>query len=343
MKDIIKVSLVIIGTMIGAGFASGQEIGLFFNRYGIVGLVGIIVSSILTGLIINKVFSILQKKQIHTYSELLALLSKNSKMNKIIQIIILLFLLISFYIMVAGFCAYFVQEWKIPIIIPAILMAVLCYITFHKDIQGVLSVNNILMPLLILFVFYLGSKNLHFSVTFFTQKANLQIENTWIRGLFSSILYASYNSILLIPILIELSPYMDTKSKIKRISFNCSIVLGVLGVLLYCLLLRGNGYIQAVELPMLQIVKEFGKIYPWIYGLVIIAAIFTSCISAGYGFLTNIATTPKTYQKFAILLCTTAILIAPIGFSNLVTTTYPFFGILGLVQIFLLFKYNVSN
>ena len=52
MKDIIKVSLVIIGTMIGAGFASGQEIGLFFNRYGIVGLIGIIVSSILTGLII---------------------------------------------------------------------------------------------------------------------------------------------------------------------------------------------------------------------------------------------------------------------------------------------------
>ena len=87
MKDIIKVSLVIIGTMIGAGFASGQEIGLFFNRYGIVGLIGIIVSSILTGLIINKVFSILQKKQIHTYSELLALtLHKNGKCQLLFQL-----------------------------------------------------------------------------------------------------------------------------------------------------------------------------------------------------------------------------------------------------------------
>lgn len=340
MKDIIKVSLVIIGTMIGAGFASGQEIQLFFNRYGMIGIVGIFISSILTGLIIYKVFSILQKKQIHTYSELLTIISPNTKMNKIIQIIILLFLLISFYIMVAGFCAYFTQEWKIPIFIPAVLMAVLCYITFHKNIQGVLSVNNFLMPLLILFVFYLGSKNTSFSIAFFTQKANLQIENTWISGLFSSILYASYNSILLIPILIELSPYMNTKKKIKRTSLSCSIILGTLGILLYCLLLRGNGYIQAVELPMLQIVKEFGKIYPWIYGFVIIAAIFTSCISAGYSFLTNIAKLPKTYQKLAILLCATSILIAPIGFSNLVTTSYPFFGILGLAQIFLLFKYN---
>ena len=31
MKDILKTIFVIIGTMIGAGFASGQEIYLFFN------------------------------------------------------------------------------------------------------------------------------------------------------------------------------------------------------------------------------------------------------------------------------------------------------------------------
>ena len=33
MRDILKTIFVIIGTMIGAGFASGQEIYLFFNRY----------------------------------------------------------------------------------------------------------------------------------------------------------------------------------------------------------------------------------------------------------------------------------------------------------------------
>ncbi len=39
MRDIIKVSFVIIGTMIGAGFASGQEISAFFNSYGIKGII----------------------------------------------------------------------------------------------------------------------------------------------------------------------------------------------------------------------------------------------------------------------------------------------------------------
>ncbi len=33
--NIQKTTFVIIGTIIGAGFASGQEIYIFFNRYGI--------------------------------------------------------------------------------------------------------------------------------------------------------------------------------------------------------------------------------------------------------------------------------------------------------------------
>ncbi len=34
IKNICKITFVIIGTIIGAGFASGQEIYTFFNKYG---------------------------------------------------------------------------------------------------------------------------------------------------------------------------------------------------------------------------------------------------------------------------------------------------------------------
>ena len=52
MKNVIKVIMVIIGTLIGAGFASGREIYLFFLKYGKLGQIGIIVSGIFTSLII---------------------------------------------------------------------------------------------------------------------------------------------------------------------------------------------------------------------------------------------------------------------------------------------------
>lgn len=66
MRDILKTIFVIIGTMIGAGFASGQEIYLFFNRYGTMGILGLIISCTLAGIIIYKVFQIVKiKKYIH--------------------------------------------------------------------------------------------------------------------------------------------------------------------------------------------------------------------------------------------------------------------------------------
>ena len=60
IKNVCKATFVIIGTIIGAGFASGQEIYIFFNRYGIQGLLGLILSMILIGIITHKTFKEMQ-------------------------------------------------------------------------------------------------------------------------------------------------------------------------------------------------------------------------------------------------------------------------------------------
>ena len=43
IKSISKIIFVVIGALIGAGFASGQEIYVFFYSYGIKGFIGIII------------------------------------------------------------------------------------------------------------------------------------------------------------------------------------------------------------------------------------------------------------------------------------------------------------
>ena len=45
--EIMKVVFVIIGTFVGAGLASGQEVQTFFFCYGIKGMIGIVISSML--------------------------------------------------------------------------------------------------------------------------------------------------------------------------------------------------------------------------------------------------------------------------------------------------------
>lgn len=329
MKDILKTILVIIGTMIGAGFASGQEIYLFFNKYGTIGALGMVISCAITGVVIYKVLNIVKNKNIHTYSQFLEAINSNKKINKIMQLMIQVFLLVSFYIMVAGFSAYFNQEFEILIYIPAIIMAILCYITFANDTKGIVYINTILIPFLCVFIWYLGIKNFDFTIMYFENNININYQFGW---LFSGILYASYNSILLVPILIELGNYMNEKGKIKRVSIWCGIILAILGLILFFLLLRGGNYIKNLELPMIQITKDFSNIHSIIYGVVILIAIFTTAVSSGYGFLKNLP--DKKYKMATLIICATSVLVVPIGFSNLVNLLYPIFGVLGLIQIF---------
>lgn len=85
----------------------GKEIDLFFGQYGLNGIVGMIISSCFMGFIIWLVLKFVNKKQITQYQEFSDLLTKHKQIREIIQIGMNLFLLISFYIMIAGFSAYF--------------------------------------------------------------------------------------------------------------------------------------------------------------------------------------------------------------------------------------------
>lgn len=95
----------------------GKEIYLFFAIYGINGVIGIIIAQSIIGMIIYKVLIICQRNKIKNYGTFIEQLNRNKKINEIMNIIINTFLLITFYVMIAGFSAYFSQELGISNII----------------------------------------------------------------------------------------------------------------------------------------------------------------------------------------------------------------------------------
>ena len=149
---ILKVVFVIIGTLIGAGFASGQEIYTFFFSFGIKGLLGIIISSFIIGITIYKTLKVVHKNNINNYGEFLNYYIKNRKIKEVFNIIINIFILISFYVMIAGFGAYLQQEFNLNNIIGSIILAILCFILFKTNVNGLVKVNEILIPILIIVV-----------------------------------------------------------------------------------------------------------------------------------------------------------------------------------------------
>ena len=157
LKNVARIVLVIIGTLVGAGFASGKEIYSFFYVYGNFGLGGMLISSIIIGIIIYRVFKICDKGKIDSYKGFCGYigkwgLNKNGFLNNVVNI----FLLITFFVMVAGFSSFLNQEFGINRIIGSAIIVVICYIIFLNNINGLIKLSNYLIPILIVFIIYIS-------------------------------------------------------------------------------------------------------------------------------------------------------------------------------------------
>lgn len=335
MKKIFKVIFTIVGTVIGAGFASGQEIYIFFNKYGKIGFIGLIISNLLTGIIIYLILKKANSLELTSYKDLLNHTKLSKRKTDLFNNIVNMFLLISFYIMVAGFATYFNAQFNIPKIIMIVITVFICYITFNKKIEGITKINNIIIPILIIIIFFVGIKiNIIKEIETIKDLSLNNIENgMWI---LKSIEYSSYNSILLIPMLISIRKYSIGKE--KSVSIISTTFLLILSTVVFLAIYKYQNIVNLndIEMPMIYISNRIGNIYKYVYGIVIIFSIYSTMISAGYGLLENIEN--KKYSFFNKLICITAIVVANISFSELVKITYPIFGILGLLQLIYVLK-----
>lgn len=337
MKNNIKAISVIIGTMIGAGFASGKEVYVFFAQYKIMGLIGAVVSSIITAIVIYATLKISKNYQIENNNKFVDIISKKDNMSTIVKNIINTFLLASFWIMCAGLCSFFKQEFDIPIIITALISGCIIYILLMTNIEGIMKLNTLIVPIMILAILYISIIN---SQTVQIFKSDNMANVGAIRAIIKAILYTSYNSILLIPIIVSISKDIKDTKDMKIIAIISSLIIFILLILIYQMLICAKTDISKIEMPILSLLEKeiWQKI---IYGIAIVSAIITSVVSASYGALENIKDKNK-YKLSAIAICLLEIPISYIGFGNLVSTLYPVFGAIGIVQIILILKTSNS-
>lgn len=335
MNNIIKIICILIGTFIGAGFASGKEIYLFFYKYKIWGILGLLISCIILSYNIFKVIKITKNNKIENYDDFLEKIIKNKILKILLKNIINIFLAMSFCIMISGFVAFMKQEFNFNIIISSILILISCYFTFKHDINGIIKINNILIPIIIIVIIFIGIKKANNFDNSFLVRINLN--NFKIESIIYSILYANYNLLTIVPILITTQKIIKRK-KAKIISILFGSIIFILSIVLCGILNNSNININNIDMPIVHLVGKYGIIYKCIYCIIIGIAIFTTAISAGYGYLQKYEKNKKIYNEKIILLMCIAFICLPIGFSKLIELLYPIFGILGIIQSLYILK-----
>lgn len=318
----------LVGTVVGAGYASGQEIYQFFVRYGEGGIIGIPLSALLFSVVFSQTIRVAQETGTNNWRDLL---------GRICPPIVALLLEGTFFlslftgvsIMLAGSGAVLSDSFAVPVSwgIGATALVVIGALLFQ--IRGLAGVNQLLMPLLFFGVALLAIIYLP-RLTPFLFSSTLPIRRGWA---FSALLYVAYN---LIPVVAVLAGMSDKASQrtARQGAFWAGVCLGLmsLAIALPLYLLPKIG-----EIPILQTIIPLGAWPRVFYTVAVWAAMMTTALANGYGIAVWVMKQGVPYGAGVVLTVLASLPLAGWKFSELVRKLYPLYGYAGLVFLFFLF------
>ena len=109
ISGIIQIAAVYVGTIVGAGFATGREIVEFFSQYGFYGFIGIILTGYLFILLGTKIMLLALSINAQTYQELNSYLF-GQKWGWIINLLFFIMLFGVTAVMLSGAGAVFEEQ-----------------------------------------------------------------------------------------------------------------------------------------------------------------------------------------------------------------------------------------
>lgn len=330
-----KVAATYIGTIVGAGFASGQEILQFFAVFGNRGLFGLLFVTFLF-IIFGYIIMDLGMK-LNSESHLKIIKFAGGKyLGTIIDYIITFFLFGALTAMLAGSGAMIKQQFNIPGIWGNLVMAVLTVITVLTGIEGVINSISIVVPFLLVSALGISIGSIFIvppdivSATVASVSTSGLIQN-W---LWAAILYTSYNTVISIAILGPLGSEARNRKSIRNGAILGGLGLGLCAIAIYFALSKNLNSVINFEVPMAFIAGRISYTVQVIYIIVLLAEIYTTAVGSLYGFAARITDMKSRNARLYIIGATLLAFIASqFGFSNLVKYLYPVVGYGGVILL----------
>ncbi len=331
---VLNIALVYVGTIMGAGFASGREIWQFFGVFGNKGYIGVGFVGILfitIGIITSKI-----ARKLHTNNMGKVIVpSGNGVLITLVGYFMALMLFTVLVTMSAAGGALFNQQFGGNRIVGGFIIIFFVVLTVIGGFDRVSRVFGFIMPILVVVVIAI-------SVIVIFSKLPTEAVETIIKPsplapnwYIAAFLYISYNVLAIIPIVATASIYAKSE---KHATIGVSLgglFLGFLAFVLVSAMLTDPNFSNSMDLPMLGFANYLPKIISVVYTLVLIFAIYASATSNYYGFTTMLKNGPRK-KLLIILIAGIGFLFGLVGFTNVVAYMFPIEGFLGFGIILML-------
>ncbi len=331
-----------IGTVVGAGFASGQEVLQFFALLGPYGLLAIALTAFGFFLFGFAVMDLGRKLQAKSLLPVLKTVS-GPFVSPFLDLVSTFFLFGALSAMISGAGSSLQQEFGLPWTIGAILMSVVSAATVLLGFRGVVTAVTAVVPFLMIGVLVVSVATVAVKglVLRHPPPAYEPVLSSWP---WAGLTYISYNLLMAAPLLVALGASLENRRGVIQSSLLGSLGLGLGLLLVYLAVITSFPEILQYEVPMARMASQIHSFGRPFYIAVFLAEVYTTAVANLYGFANRLTSPTSRLFRPAVLLSTLAALWAgSAGFSTLVRFVYPVAGWAGFAFLAALLIYLAKS
>lgn len=338
MKDnklnALNISVMYIGAIMGAGFASGRETWQFFGVFGKGGIVGAIVFAVLfmiIGHIIRYNAKVLQTNNMGK----IIVPGGNKKIEVFVETFMAVILAMVMVIMSAAGGALLHQQFGFDYYVGGLLIVFLTVITVLGDFERVSRVFRYIMPVLCVAMVATCLIVLFSNLDPVNPDAVIKPSPAAPNWPIASLLYVCYNMMALVSIVATSTINAKDDKTATRGATMGAIFLGILAMLILLTILVDPGFSQEMDMPILGYANRVSRLMSNIYTIILFCAIYSASTSNYYGFTTRIKEGPM--KKWIIIFTALAgFVLGLFGFKNFVSYISPLIGYVGIAIVVIL-------
>jgi len=332
-KEVSRIAGAFVGVIVGAGFASGQEIMQFFTSFGALGLLGACISSALFVFLAMALATLGQQHAAPSHKRVIHAIC-GKYLGIFIDALITFFMFAITVVMLAGAGALLEQLAGIPHLWGSAAVTVLTVTIVCLDVRKVIGFIGSITPLLILMVVIVGAAAIggrDASLDTLEAAAATQPRGA-ANWLIAALLYVSYNVVAGAPFLVIMGGQaLDRKTALWGGMLGGAL-LGVLMLLIAGSMLAQVDKLGGVAMPMLLMASQLSPLLGVAMGVAIFGMILNTAVGVLYSFSARVLEPGSARFRWGTIAAgILAFLGSLVGFIELVGTVYPFFGYLGFI------------
>ena len=284
--EVITYAGAFVALLIGSGFATGQEILQFFTAYGISGLFGVIICFVLFAFVavefVNYGHTGVFENPNDIYKEICG-----SKLGAFYDYFSILFLFLSFIVMVAGSEATFIEQYQAPKYLGGLILGVLAIITVILGLNRIVEVIGKIGPVIVIFAIIVGivsiSQNIGTKDLALGELAKLSAKGSIKKASSlgfapAALTYVGFNIIWLAAFCASLGKDEKRYLAAKKGQIGGALAFSITVLIMAIAQILSIGDIYDKQIPTLALIRNINPTLAQVFSIVIILGIYTSAV-----------------------------------------------------------------